>query len=142
MTSPAPNQYGNLAQHHFRIHCPGEYRRIEDPRAYFYSLGEQIADRIYELTDKVAGPDSPGEAYLHKVGRLGTARSQAEEIVLAEMVYSHLETETGDPNDEFETDVPLSQSDRPFFRDMAEIVSARNALLQDDPPDDPPTATR
>jgi len=44
-----------------------------------------------------AGPgrpdDQPGQGYLGKAGRLGQARRQAEEIVLAEMVL--LEPEPG-----------------------------------------------
>lgn len=132
MTSPAPNQYGNLAQHHWRIHCPTAYRQIDNPREFFYRLGEQIADQVDELAWKLAGPDSLSEAYLHKVGRLNTARAQAEETVLADLVYSQLETSGEEPGDEFATDVPLSESSDPFFQELAQMRQAFRRIDQEE----------
>ena len=45
----------------------------------------------------VTGEAPPGEGYLDRVGRLGQARRQAEEIVLAEMIL--LEPEPGADED-------------------------------------------
>jgi hypothetical protein len=43
---------------------------------------------VLGLEDDLAGPDTPGEDYLAKVGRLRNARMRAEEMALAELVYS------------------------------------------------------
>jgi len=70
---------------------------IEDPDSFFSDLGSQASDRIAELTDRFAGDPPPGEGYLDRVGRLGQARRQAEEIVLHEMIL--LEPELGADQD-------------------------------------------
>jgi hypothetical protein len=44
----------------------------------------QQAAQIADLTAQLAGPDTPGESYLEKVGRLSNARSRATEIVTAD----------------------------------------------------------
>ena len=48
----------------------------------------------------LAGKDTPGEGYLEKVGRLNAAKMQAEEIVLAETVYSTVEDQDEDETDQ------------------------------------------
>ena len=55
-----------------------------------------MAERIDKLALRLAGNDVPGEGYLGKAGRLGQARYQAEEIVLAEMVLLDPEPELRD----------------------------------------------
>ena len=49
--------------------------------------GEQAESQVQQLAATLAGPDQPGEEYLQKVGRLNMARLQAEEAVLAELVW-------------------------------------------------------
>jgi hypothetical protein len=61
-------------------------------------LGEEVATRIAELTDELAGDDPPGETFLEKAGRLNMARLRAEEMVLPEMVL--LPPEPGMEEDE------------------------------------------
>ena len=80
------NRYGLMAQQHWAQWLPARYAAIEDPDSFFSDLGKQVADRIDALALQLAGDDQPGEGYLGKAGRLGQARNQAEEIVLAEMV--------------------------------------------------------
>ena len=78
------NRYGLMAQQHWAQWLPTRYAVIEDPDSFFSDLGKQVADRIDTLALQLAGDDQPGEGYLGKAGRLGQARHQAEEIVLAE----------------------------------------------------------
>jgi hypothetical protein len=79
------NRYGLMAQQHWARWLPTRYATIE---------------RIDALALTLAGDDQPGEGYLGKAGRLGQARRQAEEIVLAELVL--LDPEPG-------TDIPPEQ---------------------------------
>jgi len=87
------NRYGLMAQNHWARWLPARYAQIEDPDSFFLELGTQTAERIDHLALQLAGDDQPGEGYLGKAGRLGQARHQAEEIVLAEMIL--LEPEPG-----------------------------------------------
>jgi hypothetical protein len=80
------NRYGLMARQHWATWLPSRYAQIEDPEGFFTDLGRQVAERIDQLALQVAGDDQPGEGYLGKAGRLGQARRQAEEIVLAELV--------------------------------------------------------
>jgi len=92
------NHYGAMAQRHWARWLPGRYAMIEDPDSFFSDLGSQVSDRIAELADQFAGDPPSGEGYLDRVGRLGQARRQAEEIVLHEMVL--LEPEPGADKDQ------------------------------------------
>jgi hypothetical protein len=80
------NRYGLMAQQHWAQWLPSRYAAIADPDSFFSDLGNQVAARIDTLALQLAGDDGPGEGYLGKAGRLGQARHQAQEIVLAEMV--------------------------------------------------------
>jgi len=107
------NRYGLMAQKHWARWLPGRYAQIEDPGSFFSDLGRLTAERIDSLALDLAGDDRPGEGYLGKAGRLGQARHQAEEMVLAELIL--LEPEPGaeeepeDPED-LETDLPQPRS--------------------------------
>jgi len=80
------NRYGLMAQTHWARWLPARYAAIEDPEAFFAGLGTQAAAQIDDLALELAGDDRPGEGYLGKAGRLGQARRQAEEIVLADLI--------------------------------------------------------
>jgi len=91
------NHYGSMAQRHWAKWLPRQYATIENPDSFFTDLGDRASDRIAELADQFAGDPPPGEEYLDRVGRLGQARRQAEEIVLHEMIL--LEPEPGADQD-------------------------------------------
>ena len=91
------NRYGLMAQKHWARWLPARYASIEDPASFFSDLGNQVVERIDALALSLAGDDQPGEGYLGKAGRLGQARHQAEEIVLADMVL--LDPEPGTEDD-------------------------------------------
>lgn len=85
------NSYGRHAMEAWKTIVPEEYNRLENPTEFFTQLGEEAADQVARLQIELAGPDSPGETYLQKVGRLNAARSQAEEIVREETLTPHPE---------------------------------------------------
>lgn len=81
------SKYGEIAKSHWARTDPARFQAIADPETFFANLGEQAENQIQELAATLAGPDRPGEEYLQKVGRLNMARLQAEEAVLAELVW-------------------------------------------------------
>lgn len=97
----AINKYGAIARSHWARTDPARFQAIEDPETFFAQLGEQAETQIQEMTDRLAGPDHPGEEYLQKVGRLNMARLQAEEAVLADLVWI---PEPGEETEEPATD--------------------------------------
>ncbi|MGH3826130.1 MAG: hypothetical protein ACRDQX_02995 [Pseudonocardiaceae bacterium] len=101
------NQYGRLAEEHWRRWLPTRYREIPEPSGFFSSLGREVEERVVALSLELAGDDPPGETYLDKVGRLNMAKLQAEELVLAERVL--LAAEPGaDPDEEASEAEPVS----------------------------------
>ena len=90
------NRYGVMAQRHWEQWLPQRYATISEPDSYFSTLGQEVAQRIEELTLELAGDDRPGEEYLAKAGRLTAARSRAEEIVLPERVLLAPEPESSE----------------------------------------------
>jgi hypothetical protein len=82
------NQYGAIAQQHWKRWRPASYAAISDPTAYFTGLGEQAAGEITRLWAQMRAQadNPPGEDYLARVARLNALRKQAEEIVLAELI--------------------------------------------------------
>jgi hypothetical protein len=102
------NRYGQMARKHWARWLPARYAAIKDPTSFFSDLGNQAEQRIDQLADRLAGDDPLGEDYLAKAGRLGQARMQAEEIVLAELIL--LPPEPGTDEDQ---DQPPATQDRP-----------------------------
>jgi len=94
------NRYGQLAQEHWRRWLPTRYAEIPDPVDFFSTLGQEAEDQVFDLRDQLAGPDLPGEGYLEKVGRLNMAQLQAEEAVLADLVYLPPEPEVQDQDEQ------------------------------------------
>jgi hypothetical protein len=87
------NRYGQMALNHWRKWLPKSLEGIKDPETYFSTLGLEVAQAIDELADRLAGPGSSDEPYLHRVGRLGEARMTAESEILREMVLLPPESE-------------------------------------------------
>lgn len=80
------NHYAVIARRHWQRWLPGRYAQIPDPDSFFSTLGQEAAQQIADLMMDLAGDDPPGEDYLTKAGRLTAARSQAEEIVLHDLL--------------------------------------------------------
>ncbi|GAA1891849.1 hypothetical protein GCM10009715_41750 [Paeniglutamicibacter psychrophenolicus] len=96
------NTYGKFAQNAWKTLAPSQYELIVDPEAWFTNLGEEAENSVDSLQVQIAGPDSPGETYLEKVGRLTGAKMQAEEIVRAEMLTPQPEDLEEEPDEDEE----------------------------------------
>jgi hypothetical protein len=128
------NRYGAMARSHWERWLPQQYATIKDPDSFFSTLGQETARQIDELTAELAGDDQPGEGYLAKAGRLTTARSQAEEIILPQQILLAPEPETSeDPED---NDLPSATIERPLIIDRshplwAEVNAEQQELAHD-----------
>lgn len=78
-------KYGAIARDHWKRWLPKRFSEIANPETFFSELGEEIEQRVDELSQALAGDDPPGEQYLDKVGRLQMARANAESQALREM---------------------------------------------------------
>lgn len=76
------NRYGAQLMTHWKRERQPEFAELTDPEAYFSQMGEDIAEEIERLHRTLAGKGPQGEGYLARVGRLRTARSEAESTVL------------------------------------------------------------
>jgi hypothetical protein len=128
------NRYGAMARSHWERWLPQQYATIKDPDSFFSTLGQETARQIDELTAELAGDDQPREGYLAKAGRLTTARSQAEEIILPQQVL--LPPEPGISEDPEQSDQPLAATGRPLIVDRAhplwaEVDAEQQELAQD-----------
>ena len=85
---------------------PPWHEQVEDPDAYLTVFRRALSLRAGELAEELAGDDQPGEGYLAKAGRLTAARYQAEEII-------RHECDPLTPEDEYESDEPESDGERP-----------------------------
>lgn len=85
----AVNKYGARAKAHWTRWLPQRTAQLDDPVAFFTSLGEQVADAVYATEDALAvqhADDLRAADYMTRVGMLNNFRMQAEEIHLVEMV--------------------------------------------------------
>jgi hypothetical protein len=80
------NRWGRMAREHWQQHRPSQYAQIPDLEAFFGRLGDHISAEMSALALATAGDDRPGEGFLGKVRRLGTARITAQEQILREIL--------------------------------------------------------
>ncbi len=59
------NQYAAMAERHWRRWLPSRVAELEDPSSFFSTLGDDVANRIAELTDELAGDDPLGDPRQH-----------------------------------------------------------------------------
>jgi hypothetical protein len=92
------NQYGTLAQQHWKRWLPARYAAISDPGAFFTALGDRVASDIAGAWAEMSAAEGnpAGEGYLDRVGRLNMIRKQAEELVLDALVLLPPEPAAGD----------------------------------------------
>lgn len=85
------NLYGQRAMRHWEQFRATSYAQLEDPRAFFTELGEEIATQIDLICQTMESRERTAlnqMDYLPRVGRLNAIKSQAEEVVTTELVYS------------------------------------------------------
>lgn len=97
------NRYGTLAKEHWEKYAPSRVEALEDPKAYFTDLGEQIQGQVQAIAAQLEQSAPAAEEYQARVAQLNGFRRQAEELVLAELVYS-VEAEHTSTNEEL-TDI-------------------------------------
>ncbi len=82
------NRYGRLAYHHTRLHRPKAFAAMADPVAHFTALGLEVEGQITDLRDGLLGFPREAESLEDYRQRSYQARRQAEEVVLAEAVWT------------------------------------------------------
>ncbi len=83
--------YTETVRRYFTEHRPLATEALGTPQEtedFFRRLGAQIEEQVQQGEDQIAGPAPAGETYLQHVGRLRMARAQAQEIALADLLYS------------------------------------------------------
>lgn len=94
------NRYGRLAYDHTRLHRPKAFAAMADPVEHFTTLGEEIQAQITTLRDQLLGSPHPTEGLENYRQRSYQAGRQAEEMVLAEMVWTEPEPTTHPEDDQ------------------------------------------
>ena len=88
MVSGPMHPYGAEAMAHMQTYLPARYSQIDDPESYFRSLGDQIAEEVLAIFDHLSETTRlPADDYLARAATLNSLKMQAEEVVLAELVY-------------------------------------------------------
>lgn len=86
------NEHGRHAMETMKQHDPQTYAQIEDPETHFSTLGREIQDRIWALSEELM-PARGSEAPLEYVGLVNMAKLQAREMAYQEMIYEGLPQE-------------------------------------------------
>ena len=116
------NRYGALAKEHWEKYAPSRVAALEDPEGFFTDLGEQIEAQVQAIALQLETSSPAQDEYLDRVAQLNGFRRQAEEIVLAETVYS-VETEHASANEELTDivfDLPSAGSMRVKIQELLE----------------------
>ena len=94
------NRYSRLALDHWLRHRPASLASMADPERYFARLGATVEAQVIDERDRLLGERRAGED-LEAFGlRSYRARRQAEETVLAELVWAEPEPATGEREDD------------------------------------------
>ncbi len=118
--------YTETVRRYFTEHRPLATEALGTPQEtedFFRQLGAQIEEQVQQNEDQIAGPAPVGETYLQHVGRLRMARAQAQEIALADLLYS-----TPPENDDEEIS-PRGQQLLQMGREIAEENAQLNEQL-------------
>lgn len=94
------NRFGRAAESAWRTLAPSAYEAIPDPRAHFSALGIEAVRQWADLWPQLLEPDTPGEDFQTKVGRIENAKLRAEEILRAELLTPPPEVQASEPEDE------------------------------------------
>lgn len=102
------NRYGTLAMAHWTRWLPTRVALIPpaEREDFFTQLGVEISDQILATEEAIlAAAELSGLEFVQRAGRLTAIHRQAEEMVLAQMVF--LDPEPGtDPSDETFQTIP------------------------------------
>ncbi len=118
--------YTETVRRYYTEHRPLAMEALGSPQEtedFFRQLGAQIEEQVQQSEDQIAGPAPEGETYLQHVGRLRMARAQAQEIALADLLYST------PPEDDDEETSPRGQQLLRLHREMIEERAQLNEQL-------------
>lgn len=87
------NTRGQHAMETMRNHDPESFSQIQDPEGYFSTLGDQIQEQIWQMTESLLPQRTEGQDAMEFIGRSNMARVQARELVYQEMIYASLPAE-------------------------------------------------
>lgn len=120
--------YTETVRRYYTEHRPLATEALGNPQEtedFFRSLGAQIEEQVQQSEDQIAGTAPAGETYLQHVGRLRMARAQAQEIALADLLYST------PPEDDDEEDEGFSPERRELMRLTRESIQEGNRLIEE-----------
>jgi hypothetical protein len=86
------NEHGRHAMEIMQKHDPQTYAQIADPETHFSTLGREIQDRIWALSEELM-PMRGSEPPLEYIGLVNMAKLRAREMVYQEMIYDGLPQE-------------------------------------------------
>lgn len=93
------NMHGKHAMETMQNHDPEAFSQIQNPEAYFSTLGSQIEERIGDVMEDLIPRHTVGQSSLEIQGGINMARFRARELVYQEMIYSSLPPEPEEMED-------------------------------------------
>ena len=99
------NMPGRHAMETMQNHDPKSFSEIQNPEAYFSTLGTQIQEQIEIMMPQLLPPRTADQSTLDVLGGINMARVRARELVYQEMIYASLPPE----EDESEDSMPLPE---------------------------------
>jgi hypothetical protein len=87
------NEHGRHAMEIMKKHDPQTYAQIADPETHFSTLGEEMAERILDLSRQLAPKRTADQDTLEILGNMNMAKLRAREMVYQEMIYDGLPQE-------------------------------------------------
>jgi hypothetical protein len=129
-----------LAEEHYRKFLPKTYAGLTDRATFFQNLETEAESQIDVLADRLAGEDPPDEEYNKTVGRLRSARQQAEELVMRETVLLDPATVEPEQEPEMPEDQEL-QTALTDFQDATAELEEQRISSQTRPPNQPDPTT-
>jgi len=126
--------YTETVRRYFTEHRPLAMEALGTPQEtedFFRQLGAQIEEQVQQSEDQIAGPAPVGETYLQHVGRMRMARSQAQEIALADLLYS-TPPETDDEEDSSLRGRELLQMTRESIQENARLTEQLDRELHEE----------
>lgn len=130
------NIYGLRAKEHWEKYAPSRVAEMEDPQEFFETLGESAEQQIVALShtmeerDRLERRGLEPRGYLEQVGHLNVIRASAQEVVLADLIYSV----TPEPEDALEelSDLEGKLPNAAMLEDSIESVRAMVAEQAED----------
>jgi len=126
--------YTETVRRYFTEHRPLAMEALGTPQEtedFFRQLGAQIEEQVQQGEDQIAGPAPVGETYLQHVGRMRMARSQAQEIAFADLLYS-TPPETDDEEDSSLRGQELLQMTREPIQENARLTEQLDGELHEE----------